>query len=78
MGFGDVKLAAMIGAFLGWERLVVAVVFAVVAGAVLGVLQLLIFKENRLKFGPYLAIGAVLALLFGSQLVQAYRGLFGL
>ncbi len=78
MGFGDVKLAAMIGAFLGWERLVVAVVFAVVAGAVLGVLQLLIFKENRLKFGPYLALGALLALLFGSQLVQAYRGLFGL
>ena len=78
MGFGDVKLAAMIGAFLGWERLVVAVVFAVVAGAVLGVLQLLIFKENRLKFGPYLAIGAVLALMFGSQLVQAYQRLFGL
>jgi leader peptidase (prepilin peptidase)/N-methyltransferase len=42
------------------------------------VLQLLILKENRLKFGPYLAIGAVLALLFGSQLVQMYRGLFGL
>ncbi|WP_407569723.1 prepilin peptidase [Deinococcus altitudinis] len=78
MGFGDVKLAALIGAFLGWEKLIVAVVFAVVAGAVLGVLQLLIFKENRLKFGPYLAIGAVLALLFGSQLVQMYRGLFGL
>jgi leader peptidase (prepilin peptidase)/N-methyltransferase len=78
MGFGDVKLAALIGAFLGWEKLIVAVVFAVVAGAVLGVLQLLILKENRLKFGPYLAIGAVLALLFGSQLVQMYRGLFGL
>ena len=78
MGFGDVKLAALIGAFLGWEKLIVAVVFAVLAGAVLGVLQLLIFKENRLKFGPYLAIGAVLALLFGSQLVQMYRGLFGL
>ncbi len=78
MGFGDVKLAAMIGAFLGWERLIVAVVFAVVAGAVLGVLQLLIFRENRLKFGPYLAIGAVLALVFGTQLVQTYRGLIGL
>ena len=78
MGFGDVKLAALIGAFLGWEKLIVAVVFAVLAGAVLGVLQLLIFKENRLKFGPYLAIGAVLALLFGTQLVQMYRGLFGL
>ncbi|WP_424951351.1 prepilin peptidase [Deinococcus sp.] len=78
MGFGDVKLAAMIGAFLGWEKLLVAVVFAVVAGAVLGVLQLLIFRENRLKFGPYLALGALLALLFGTHLVQMYRGVFGL
>ena len=78
MGFGDVKLAGMIGAFLGWERLIVAVVVAIFAGAVLGVLQLLIFKENRLKFGPYLAIGAVLALFFGPQLVGLYRGLFGL
>lgn len=78
MGFGDVKLAALIGAFLGWEKLIVAVVVAVVAGALLGVLQLLVFKENRLKFGPYLAIGAVLALLFGTQLVSMYRGLFGL
>ena len=78
MGFGDVKLAAMIGAFLGWERMVVAVIFAVVAGAVLGMLQLLILRENRLKFGPYLALGALMALLFSEQLVQAYRGLFGL
>jgi leader peptidase (prepilin peptidase) / N-methyltransferase len=78
MGFGDVKLAALIGAFLGWEKLIVAVVFAVVAGAVLGVLQLLIIKENRLKFGPYLAIGAVLALLFGTQLIEAYKNLLGI
>ncbi|GGJ84105.1 prepilin peptidase [Deinococcus aquiradiocola] len=78
MGFGDVKLAAMIGAFLGWENLIVAVVVAIVAGAVLGVLQLLILKENRLKFGPYLALGALIALMFGAPLVEFYRRLFGL
>ncbi|GGR04477.1 prepilin peptidase [Deinococcus ruber] len=78
MGFGDVKLAALIGAFLGWEKLLVAVVVAVFAGALLGVLQLLVWKENRLKFGPYLAIGAVVALLFGPRLIELYRSTFGL
>ncbi|ULH14900.1 prepilin peptidase [Deinococcus sp. KNUC1210] len=78
MGFGDVKLAALIGAFLGWEKLLVAVVVAVFAGAVLGVLQLVVWKENRLKFGPYLAIGAVVALLFGPRLIEVYRSTFGL
>ncbi|WP_425145880.1 prepilin peptidase [Deinococcus sp.] len=78
MGFGDVKLAALIGAFLGWEKLLVAVVVAVVAGALLGLLQLLIWKQNRLKFGPYLALGALVALFFGPALIGAYRHLFGL
>jgi len=78
MGFGDVKLAALIGAFLGWERMLVAVVVAVLAGALLGLIQLAILKENRLKFGPYLAIGALLALLFGPQVVGLYREMFGI
>jgi leader peptidase (prepilin peptidase)/N-methyltransferase len=78
MGFGDVKLAAVIGAFLGWERLLVAVVVAVFAGAILGLLQLALKRENRLKFGPYLALGAVVALIWGGEIVAAYRGLLGL
>ncbi|TDE84925.1 A24 family peptidase [Deinococcus sp. S9] len=78
MGFGDVKLAAVIGAFLGWERLLVAVVVAVFAGAVLGLLQVALRRENRVKFGPYLALGAVVALLWGGEIVAAYRGILGL
>ncbi|MDB5045070.1 MAG: peptidase [Deinococcus sp.] len=78
MGFGDVKLAAVIGAFLGWERLLVAVVVAVVAGALLGVIQLVLKSENRVKFGPYLALGAVVALIWGEAIVEAYRGMLGL
>ncbi|GAA5514117.1 hypothetical protein Dcar01_02869 [Deinococcus carri] len=78
MGFGDVKLAAVIGAFLGWERLLVAVVVAVFAGAVLGLAQLALRRENRVKFGPYLALGAVVALLWGGGIVAAYRGMLGL
>lgn len=78
MGFGDVKLAAVIGAFLGWERLLVAVVVAVFAGALLGLVQVALKRENRLKFGPYLALGAVVALIWGGAVVESYRALLGL
>ncbi|ANE44563.1 prepilin peptidase [Deinococcus puniceus] len=78
MGFGDVKLAAVIGAFLGWERLLVAVVVAVFAGALFGVVQLALKSENRVKFGPYLALGAVVALIWGAAIVESYRGMLGL
>ncbi|MPY67861.1 prepilin peptidase [Deinococcus sp. SDU3-2] len=78
MGFGDVKLAAVIGAFLGWERLLVAVVVAVFAGALLGLVQLALKRENRIKFGPYLALGAVVALIWGGAVVESYRTLLGL
>ena len=78
MGFGDVKLAAVIGAFLGFERLLVALAVAVVVGAVLGLLQRFTGGENKLKFGPYLAIGAVVALLWGASIIEAYTGYLGL
>jgi leader peptidase (prepilin peptidase) / N-methyltransferase len=78
MGFGDVKLAAAIGAFIGAERFVVALMIAVLAGAVLGVIQRLAIGENRLKFGPYLALGGLLALVWGEPLLQAYLGALGL
>lgn len=78
MGFGDVKLAAVIGAFLGWERLLVALVVAVFAGALLGVAQLAMKRENRVKFGPYLALGAVIAMIWGGNIVQNYKSMLGL
>ena len=78
MGFGDVKLAAVIGAFLGWERLLVALVIAVFAGAVLGVVGMALRRENRVKFGPYLALGAVVALIWGGSIVAGYRQLLGM
>ena len=78
MGFGDVKLAAVIGAFLGFEKLLVAVAAAVALGAVLGLLQRFTGGESKLKFGPYLALGALIALLWGAQLAAAYRGYLGI
>ncbi|CAM3231032.1 A24 family peptidase [Deinococcus saxicola] len=78
MGFGDVKLAAVIGAFLGWERLLVALLVAVFAGAIIGVFQLARKQENRVKFGPFLAFGALVALIWGAGIVASYRGMLGL
>lgn len=67
MGFGDVKLLAAIGAFLGWKAALISIGVAVVLGAVLG-LAMRGTQGNKIPFGPYLAAGALLALFFGNQL----------
>jgi len=76
LGGGDVKLAAMLGAFLGWQK----VLFVFMASAVLGLIGAAIMmaissrmRENhQIPFGPFLATAAVIALLFGEQLIQLY------
>ena len=78
MGFGDVKLAGAIGAFLGTAGVLVSIGAAVALGAVLGIVQLALKAENRLKFGPYLALGALVALLWGDEVVAWYRNTLGL
>ncbi len=78
MGFGDVKLAGVIGAFLGWERFLVVLFVAVFAGAAFGIIQRLSKNENRVKFGPFLAIGAVVAFVWGNGIIEHYRSLLGL
>ncbi|GHF95290.1 prepilin peptidase [Deinococcus piscis] len=78
MGFGDVKLAGAIGAFLGVSGVLVSIGAAIFAGAILGVIQMAMKAENRLKFGPYLAIGAVVAMLWGDSVVEWYKGLLGM
>lgn len=77
MGFGDVKLAALLGAVLGWERLLVALFAAVLVGAVIGVIQRAAGGTRVVPFGPFLAFGGVLALFFGDALLTAYLGLLG-
>lgn len=78
MGFGDVKLAGLLGAFLGVTGVVVSLGVAILAGAVFGVLALLVRRDNKIPFGPYLALGALATLLFGAQLVGALKNLYGL
>jgi leader peptidase (prepilin peptidase) / N-methyltransferase len=78
MGFGDVKLAAVIGAFLGWQGIVMGLAAAVVLGAVIGVIQRIAGGDRAIPFGPYLALGALVALLTRAEPLLAYLRSVGL
>ncbi len=78
MGFGDVKFMAMIGAFLGWQAVLFTLFIASVVGAVVGVVQKTVGREEwarPLPFGPYLALGAFVWLFAGPVCVALYLGL---
>ncbi len=75
MGYGDFKLLAALGAWLGWQLLPVIVLLSSVVGAVIGI-ALVVFKGRDhsipLAFGPYLAIAGAIALFFGPSLVKLF------
>ena len=75
MGYGDFKLLAALGAWLGWKMLPVIVLMSSVVGAIVGI-GLIVFsnrgRDNPIPFGPYLAAAGMLALLFGQALTQRY------
>lgn len=75
MGGGDGKLAAMIGAWLGWQGLVVTLFLAALLGGGLGGLGMAlgwIQRRQPIPFGPFLAVAAIIAALFGTDLVEFY------
>ena len=77
MGGGDVKLAALLGAFLGWPNTGVAVFAAFVLGAAVGVFLLVTGRRSRkdpIPFGPALAAGGVIALFAGGPILRWYLG----
>lgn len=79
MGYGDFKLLAAIGAWLGWQLLPVTLLLASVVGAVVGLAMIVAVKHDRrvpIPFGPYLAGGGLVALFFGADLTQAYLAQF--
>ena len=71
MGGGDIKLLGMVGAFLGWKLAIMTIVLGSMLGAVVGVTLILLrlkLRTDYIPFGPYLALAAVLSLLYGEQL----------
>jgi leader peptidase (prepilin peptidase)/N-methyltransferase len=79
MGMGDVKMLAMVGAFLGWKAVLVTLVLASFTGALVGVIMLR-RRENAMKyalpFGTFLSAGALVASLAGDSLVAWYLSFY--
>jgi leader peptidase (prepilin peptidase) / N-methyltransferase len=81
MGYGDFKLLAAIGAFLGWRMLLPTVLGAAAVGAVVGIAILSLKGKGRnvpIAFGPFLSASGWIMLLWGKDLLDGYLGLFGL
>ena len=79
MGYGDFKLLAAIGAWLGWQMLPVTILLSSLVGAIVGVGLIVLAKRGRnvpIPFGPYLAAAGLLALFCGRELNRTYLGLF--
>jgi leader peptidase (prepilin peptidase)/N-methyltransferase len=75
MGYGDFKLFAALGAWLGWQMLLPIILLAAFSGAVLGILMITLRGRDRsipIPFGPYLAAAGWLALMWGDELVASY------
>jgi leader peptidase (prepilin peptidase)/N-methyltransferase len=75
MGFGDVKLLGMVGAFLGWKLALMTIMIGSALGAVVGITLIFLRLKRRtdyIPFGPYLALGALLSLLYGEAILRLY------
>jgi leader peptidase (prepilin peptidase)/N-methyltransferase len=79
MGYGDFKLLAALGAWLGWKMILPIVLCSALVGAVVGSLLMLRLGRDRsvpIAFGPYLAAAGWLMLMWGGEIVDRYLGLF--
>jgi len=81
MGYGDFKLFAALGAWLGWKLLPLVIILSAATGAVLGLLMIALRGRDRsapMPFGPYLAAAGWLAMMYGDALVNGYLRVSGL
>jgi leader peptidase (prepilin peptidase) / N-methyltransferase len=76
MGFGDVTLMAMIGAFVGWQAVMIVFFIAPFVGAVFGGMQWLLVRKNVLPYGPFLCLAALVVILFWAPLWDYASTLF--
>lgn len=81
MGYGDFKLFALIGAWLGWQALPVTILLSSIVGAIIGISIMVIRGQDKnipMPFGPFLAIAGWIALLWGNDINRAYLNYMGL
>lgn len=72
MGGGDVKLLAMIGAFLGWQKALLTFFIAPFFGAFIGLINLLIKKDHTIPYGPFLALAAIISLFWADKIISIF------
>ena len=81
MGYGDFKLLAALGAWLGWQMLPLVILLSAVVGALVGIGMIMTLGRDRqipIPFGPYLAGAGLIALLWGERITSAYLEFTGL
>jgi leader peptidase (prepilin peptidase)/N-methyltransferase len=77
MGGGDVKLAAMIGAFIGWKLIILSLFIGFFIGAVMGMILIMAkikSKEDLIPFGPFIVLGSLISFLWGNDILAWYFG----
>ena len=80
MGYGDFKLLAALGAWLGWQMLPAIILVSSIVGAAVGITLIAAARHGRnipIPFGPYLAAAGVIALFWGQQITRTYLGMIG-
>ena len=78
MGEGDLNLIALVGAFLGWQAVILTVLIGCFSGSIVGLGLIAagrLSRRQHIPFGPFLALGAVVALFWGDTLIDLYRRL---
>jgi leader peptidase (prepilin peptidase) / N-methyltransferase len=81
MGYGDFKLLALFGAWLGWQSLPIIILLSSLVGAVIGIAMIVFSRHDRntpIPFGPYLATAGWIALIWGNDINQFYVNIAGL
>ena len=81
MGYGDFKLLAALGAWMGWQMLPIIILLSSAVGAIVGIAMMIIKRRGKdipIPFGPYLAAAGWIALLWGDTIMARYMGATGL
>jgi leader peptidase (prepilin peptidase)/N-methyltransferase len=75
MGGGDIKFIAAAGALLGWQKVLLIIFLGAILGSIIGLALMVAQNKDRktqIPFGPFLAVGTLIAIFFGEELISIY------